>query len=67
MVLVIVCAEIDLSVGAMTGFLGALFRTLFVTRGWPLWSVFLTTLCAGAFFGYMQAVSSPGSRCLPSS
>jgi D-xylose transport system permease protein len=54
MVLVIVCAEIDLSVGAMTGFLGALSAILFVNRGWPLWSVFLATLFAGAFLGHMQ-------------
>ena len=32
MVLVIVCAEIDLSVGAMTGFLGALSAILFVNH-----------------------------------
>jgi D-xylose transport system permease protein len=54
MVLVIVCAEIDLSVGAMTGFLGALSAILFVNQGWPLWGVFLGTLCAGAILGHMQ-------------
>ena len=54
MVLVIVCAEIDLSVGAMTGFLGALSAILFVNHSWPLWSVFLTTICAGALLGHLQ-------------
>ena len=54
MVLVIVCAEIDLSVGAMTGFLGALSAILFVNHGWPLWTVFLTTICAGALLGHLQ-------------
>ncbi len=54
MVLVIVCAEIDLSVGAMTGFLGALSAILFVNHGWPLWSVFLTTIFAGALLGHLQ-------------
>ena len=54
MVLVIVCAEIDLSVGAMTGFLGALSAILFVNHAWPLWSVILATLGAGALLGHMQ-------------
>ncbi len=54
MVLVIVCAEIDLSVGAMTGFLGALSAILFVNHSWPLWTVFLTTICAGALLGHLQ-------------
>jgi D-xylose transport system permease protein len=54
MVLVIVCAEIDLSVGAMTGFLGALSAILFVNHSWPLWSVFLTTILAGALLGHLQ-------------
>ncbi len=54
MVLVIVCAEIDLSVGAMTGFLGALSAILFVNHNWPLWSVFLTTIVAGALLGHLQ-------------
>jgi D-xylose transport system permease protein len=54
MVLVIVCAEIDLSVGAMTGFLGALSAILFVNHSWPLWSVFLATIGAGALLGHIQ-------------
>jgi D-xylose transport system permease protein len=36
MVLVIVAGQIDLSVGALTGFLGALSAMMFVNHGWPL-------------------------------
>jgi D-xylose transport system permease protein len=54
MVLVIVAGHIDLSVGAMTGFLGAVSATLFVLHGWPLWASFLATLLLGAFLGHLQ-------------
>ena len=54
MVLVIVAGQIDLSVGAMTGFLGAVSAMLFVTHGWPLWASFLATLCLGALLGHIQ-------------
>lgn len=54
MVLVIVAGQIDLSVGAMTGFLGAVSAFLFVTHGWPLWAAFLATLLLGALLGHLQ-------------
>lgn len=54
MVLVIVAGQIDLSVGAMTGFLGAVSALLFVTLGWPLWTTFLVILLFGAALGYGQ-------------
>jgi D-xylose transport system permease protein len=54
MVLVIVAGQIDLSVGAMTGFLGAVSAALFVTYGWPLWSVFAAPLLLGALMGMFQ-------------
>ncbi len=54
MVLVIVAGQIDLSVGAMSGFLGAVSALLFVTHGWPLWAALLTTLFLGALFGHIQ-------------
>src|SRR5690348_1837365 len=54
MVLVIVAGQIDLSVGAMTGFLGAVSALLFVNHGWPLWATFLTTLILGALLGHVQ-------------
>ena len=54
MVLVIVAGQIDLSVGAMTGFLGAVSAVLFVTHGWPLWLTFTTTILLGALLGHIQ-------------
>jgi len=54
MVLVIVAGQIDLSVGAMTGFLGAVSALLFVNHGWPLWATFLATLLVGATLGHIQ-------------
>jgi D-xylose transport system permease protein len=54
MVLVIVAGQIDLSVGAMTGFLGALAALLFVNLGWPLVFAFAATILAGALFGHLQ-------------
>jgi len=54
MVLVIVAGQIDLSVGAMTGFLGAVSALLFVTHGWPLWATILAILALGALLGMSQ-------------
>src|SRR5215472_370036 len=54
MVLVIVAGQIDLSVGAMTGFLGAVSAVLFVNHNWPLWATFLATLLLGAVLGHIQ-------------
>lgn len=54
MVLVIVAGQIDLSVGAMTGFLGAVSALLYVTHGWPLWATFLSTILLGAVLGHIQ-------------
>src|SRR5580692_9225995 len=54
MVLVIVAGQIDLSVGAMTGFLGAISAILFVNHGWPLWAAFVVTILCGAFLGHIQ-------------
>jgi len=54
MVLVIVAGQIDLSVGAMTGFLGAVSAVLFVTHGWPLWATFVVTVFLGALLGHVQ-------------
>lgn len=54
MVLVIVTGEIDLSVGAMTGFLGAVSAVLFVNLGWPLWATFIATIFLGALLGHVQ-------------
>lgn len=54
MVLVIVAGQIDLSVGAMTGFLGAVSAVLFVNCNWPLWATFLATILLGSVLGHLQ-------------
>ncbi len=56
MVLVIVAGQIDLSVGAMTGLMGALSAMVFVTRGWPLWAAFAAPLAVGALLGCLQGL-----------
>jgi len=38
MTLVLVAAEIDLSVGSLIGFCGAVMGVLMAQRGWPLWA-----------------------------
>jgi D-xylose transport system permease protein len=54
MVLVIVAGQIDLSVGALTGFLGALSAMMFVNHGWPLWAAFLLPVVVGLVIGSLQ-------------
>jgi D-xylose transport system permease protein len=54
MVLVIVAGQIDLSVGAMTGLLGAISAMAFARAGWPLWASFMATLALGALLGFAQ-------------
>jgi D-xylose transport system permease protein len=54
MVLVIVTGEIDLSVGAMAGLLGAVATIAFVKAGWPLALAFGAALLPGAALGFVQ-------------
>jgi D-xylose transport system permease protein len=54
MVLVIVTGEIDLSVGAMAGLLGAVATIAFVQAGWPLALAFAAALALGAALGLVQ-------------
>lgn len=51
MTLVIVIRHIDLSVGYIAGFLGAVAATLSSTYGLPIYLVILLTLALGAFIG----------------
>src|SRR6188508_3639691 len=44
MVLVIVAGQIDLSVGALAGLLGAISAMIYVSLGWPLPAAFLLVL-----------------------
>lgn len=54
MVLVIVAGQIDLSVGALAGFLGAVAAVTFNDHGWPLPAAFLAALTLGALLGLVQ-------------
>jgi putative multiple sugar transport system permease protein len=59
MLLVIVAGHIDLSVGSVVGFTGAVAAVLTVNMGWPVWAVVPTCLfvglCIGAAQGYWVA------------
>lgn len=54
MVMVIVAGQIDLSVGAMAGLLGAVSAMVYVNRGWPLSAAFAAPLLLGAALGFVQ-------------
>ncbi len=56
MVLVIVAGQIDLSVGALAGLLGAVAAMAFTNRGWPLALAFGAALALGALLGMAQGV-----------
>jgi D-xylose transport system permease protein len=53
-VLVLLLAEIDLSVGAVSGFTAAVMAVLNVKQGWPGWLAILAGLAAGALIGALQ-------------
>jgi D-xylose transport system permease protein len=53
-VLVLLLAEIDLSVGAVSGFTAAVMAVLNVKQGWPGWLAILAGLAAGAVIGALQ-------------
>ena len=53
-VLVLLLGEIDLSVGALSGFAAAVMAVLNVKKGWPGWLAILAGLVAGALIGAFQ-------------
>jgi D-xylose transport system permease protein len=53
-VLVLLLAEIDLSVGAVSGFTAGVMAVLNVKQGWPGWLAILAGLAAGAVIGALQ-------------
>ncbi len=53
-VLVLLLGEIDLSVGALSGFAAAVMAVLNVKQGWPGWMAILAGLAAGAIIGAFQ-------------
>jgi D-xylose transport system permease protein len=54
MVLVIVAGQIDLSVGALAGFMGGLAALAYMNQQWPLGLAFLAVLGGGAVLGAAQ-------------
>ncbi|NPD16379.1 sugar ABC transporter permease [Xinfangfangia sp. D13-10-4-6] len=54
MLLVIVAGHIDLSVGSVAAFTGAVSAWLIVTLGWPVWAAVPATLLVGAAIGAAQ-------------
>jgi D-xylose transport system permease protein len=56
MVMVIVAGQIDLSVGALAGLLGAIAAMAFTNHGWPLAAAFGAALVLGALLGMAQGL-----------
>jgi D-xylose transport system permease protein len=54
MVLVIVAGQIDLSVGALAGFMGGLAAIAYMNRQWPLGIAFAAVLVGGSLLGAAQ-------------
>jgi putative multiple sugar transport system permease protein len=54
MLLVIVCGHIDLSVGSVVGFVGALAAVLMVQWGWPVMATIPACLIVGILIGAAQ-------------
>jgi putative multiple sugar transport system permease protein len=54
MLLVIVAGHIDLSVGSVVGFTGAVAAVLTVNLGWPVWAVIPSVLFVGLVIGAAQ-------------
>jgi D-xylose transport system permease protein len=54
MVMVIVAGQIDLSVGALAGLMGAISAMTFTNHHWPLGAAFLLALVAGTALGLLQ-------------
>src|SRR6185295_10444717 len=54
MVMVIVAGQIDLSVGALAGLMGAISAMAFTNHDWPLWAAFLMALVVGTALGLLQ-------------
>ncbi|MFN3274119.1 MAG: multiple monosaccharide ABC transporter permease [Paracoccus sp. (in: a-proteobacteria)] len=54
MLLVIVAGHIDLSVGSVMGFIGALAAVMIVTMGMPVWAAMAICIVAGMAIGAVQ-------------
>ncbi len=67
MLLVIVAGHIDLSVGSVAAFTGAVSAMLSVSWGWPVWAVIPTVLLVGLVIGAAQGYWIAYWRIRPSS
>jgi len=52
-VVVLLVAQIDLSIGSLSGLASALLGVTFVSWGWPIWASILLALAVGAAIGYI--------------
>lgn len=55
MTVILIIKHIDLSVGYVAGFLGAV-AAIFMKKGWPVWLVILLVLILGIFVGLYQGI-----------
>lgn len=52
-VVVLLVAQIDLSIGSLAGLSSAILGVTFVNMGWPIWVSVLVALAVGAAIGYL--------------
>lgn len=52
-VVVLLVAQIDLSIGSLSGLASAIIGVTFVTGGWPIWLAILLAIAVGAAIGYL--------------
>ncbi|GAA3939566.1 ABC transporter permease [Microbacterium soli] len=52
-VVVLLVAQIDLSIGSLSGLASAIIGVTFVNLGWPIWLAILLALAVGASIGYL--------------
>nr|WP_274636564.1 sugar ABC transporter permease [Microbacterium bovistercoris] len=52
-VVVLLVAQIDLSIGSLAGLASAILGVTFVSWGWPIWVSILLSLAVGAAIGYI--------------
>lgn len=55
-VLVLLVAQIDLSVGSISGVASAILAVAFTQHGWPLWLGVAVGIAAGALIGYLYGI-----------
>lgn len=52
-VVVLLVAQIDLSIGSLSGLASAILGVTFVNQGWPIWTAILLALVVGAAIGFL--------------